>query len=120
MGKPIRAIFVERDFARDADHARDSAWNRTNSFVIRGCLDHGRIHVRDDSACLERSGAARVVAAGRRDRPQRAEKFELPVRTEASGGIKRSTAYDCVGLFSLCRSGGVAVKARSRFARSGA
>src|ERR1019366_214837 len=65
---------------------------------------------------LEEAGA-RVVAAGALiDRSGR--KIELPVRTEALVELRIDSydASDC----PLCRSGGVAVKPGSRFARSGA
>jgi orotate phosphoribosyltransferase len=64
---------------------------------------------------LEEAGA-RVVAAGALiDRS--GGKIELPVRTEALVDLKIDSydASDC----PLCRSGGVAVKPGSRFARAG-
>ncbi len=115
-GKPIRAIFVERD----------SLGILTLRRGFRVELDEHVLVVEDvwttgGSTCetirvLEEAGA-RVVAAGALiDRS--GGKIELPVRTEALVDLKIESydASDC----PLCRSGGVAVKPGSRYARSGA
>lgn len=115
-GKPIRAIFVERD----------SLGILTLRRGFRVEPDEHVLVVEDvwttgGSTCetirvLEEAGA-RVVAAGALiDRS--GGKIELPVRTEALVDLKIESydASDC----PLCRSGGVAVKPGSRYARSGA
>ncbi len=115
-GKPIRAIFVERDSLGTLTLAPriPSRAGRTRSGVEDVWTTGG-------STCetirvLEEAGA-RVVAAGALiDRS--GGKIELPVRTEALVDLKIESydASEC----PLCRSGGVAVKPGSRFARSGA
>jgi orotate phosphoribosyltransferase len=115
-GKPIRAIFVERD----------SLGTLTLRRGFRVEPDEHVLVVEDvwttgGSTCetirvLEEAGA-RVVAAGALiDRS--GGKIELPVRTEALVDLKIESydASDC----PLCHSGGVAVKPGSRYARSGA
>ncbi len=115
-GKPIRAIFVERD----------SLGNLTLRRGFRVVPDEHVLVVEDvwttgGSTCetirvLEEAGA-RVVAAGALiDRS--GGKIELPVRTEALVELKIESydASEC----PLCRNGSVAVKPGSRFARSGA
>jgi len=115
-GKPIRAIFVERD----------SLGMLTLRRGFRVEPDEHVLVVEDvwttgGSTCetirvLEEAGA-RVVAAGALiDRS--GGKIELPVRTEALVELKIESydASEC----PLCRSGGVAVKPGSRYARSGA
>lgn len=114
-GKPIRAIFVERDSL--------GTLNLRRGFRVEP--DEHVLVVEDvwttgGSTCetirvLEEAGA-RVVAAGALiDRS--GGKIELPVRTEALVDLKIENydASDC----PLCRSGGVAVKPGSRYARSG-
>jgi orotate phosphoribosyltransferase len=114
-GKPIRAIFVERD----------SLGTLTLRRGFRVEADEHVLVVEDvwttgGSTCetirvLEEAGA-RVVAAGALiDRS--GGKIELPVRTEALVDLKIESydASEC----PLCRSGDVAVKPGSRFARSG-
>jgi orotate phosphoribosyltransferase len=114
-GKPIRAIFVERD----------SLGTLTLRRGFRVEPDEHVLVVEDvwttgGSTCetirvMEEAGA-RVVAAGALiDRS--GGKIELPVRTEALVDLKIESydASDC----PLCRSGGVAVKPGSRYARSG-
>ena len=115
-GKPIRAIFVERD----------SLGTLTLRRGFRVEPDEHVLVVEDvwttgGSTCetirvLEEAGA-RVVAAGALiDRS--GGKIELPVRTEALVELKIDN-YDAAEC-PLCRSGGVAVKPGSRYARSGA
>jgi orotate phosphoribosyltransferase len=115
-GKPIRAIFVERDslgtltlrrgFHIDPDEhvlVVEDVWTTGGSTC-------------ETIRVLEEAGA-RVVAAGALiDRS--GGKIELPVRTEALVELKIEsyTAAEC----PLCRSGGMAVKPGSRFARTGA
>ena len=113
-GKPVRAIFVERD--------------TTGSMTLRRGFrvepDEHVLVVEDvwttgGSTCetirvLEEAGA-RVVAAGALiDRS--GGKIELPVRTEALIDLKIEN-YD-VSECPLCRNGDIAVKPGSRFARS--
>jgi orotate phosphoribosyltransferase len=114
-GKPIRAIFAERD----------SLGTLTLRRGFRVEPDEHVLVVEDvwttgGSTCetirvLEEAGA-RVVAAGVLiDRS--GGRIELPVRTEALVDLKIDSydASEC----PLCRSGGVAVKPGSRYARSG-
>jgi orotate phosphoribosyltransferase len=113
-GKPVRAIFVERDAAgtltlRRGFHVEPDE----HVLVVEDVWTTG------GSTCetirvLEEAGA-RVVAAGALiDRS--GGKIELPVRTEALLDLKIESydASEC----PLCRSGGVAMKPGSRFARS--
>ena len=115
-GKPVRAIFVERD----------SAGTLTLRRGFRVEPDEHVLVVEDvwttgGSTCetirvLEEAGA-RVVAAGALiDRS--GGRIELPVRTEALIELKIESydASEC----PLCRNGEIAVKPGSRFARSGA
>jgi orotate phosphoribosyltransferase len=115
-GKPIRAIFVERDSLGSLTMRRGFRVEPDEHvLVIEDVWTTG------GSTCetirvLEEAGA-RVVAAGALiDRS--GGKIELPVRTEALVDLKIEsyTAAAC----PLCRSGSVAVKPGSRFARSGA
>ncbi len=113
-GMPVRAIFVERD--------------ATGSMTLRRGFriepDEHVLVVEDvwttgGSTCetirvLEEAGA-RVVAAGALiDRS--GGRIELPVRTEALLELKIES-YDAASC-PLCRSGGIATKPGSRFARS--
>jgi orotate phosphoribosyltransferase len=113
-GKPMRAIFVERDSLgtltlRRGFHVEPDE----HVLVVEDVWTTG------GSTCetirvLEEAGA-RVVAAGALiDRS--GGRIELPVRTEALVELKIENydASDC----PLCRNGGVAVKAGSRFART--
>jgi orotate phosphoribosyltransferase len=113
-GRPVRAIFVERD----------SLGTLTLRRGFRVEPDEHVLVVEDvwttgGSTCetirvLEEAGA-RVVAAGALvDRS--GGQIELPVRTEALVDLKMDSydAADC----PLCRNGDVAVKPGSRFARS--
>ena len=115
-GKPIRAIFAERD----------SLGTLTLRRGFRVEPDEHVLVVEDvwttgGSTCetirvLEEAGA-RVVAAGALiDRS--GGRIELPVRTEALVDLKIDS-YDSAEC-PLCRSGGVAVKPGSRYARTGA
>ena len=114
-GKPVRAIFAERD----------SAGTLTLRRGFRVEPDEHVLVVEDvwttgGSTCetirvLEEAGA-RVVAAGALiDRS--GGKIELPVRTEALVELKIESydASEC----PLCRNGEIAVKPGSRFARPG-
>lgn len=113
-GKPVRAIFVERDSLgtltlRRGFHVEPDE----HVLVIEDVWTTG------GSTCetirvLEEAGA-RVVAAGALiDRS--GGKIELPVRTEALVDLKIESydASEC----PLCRNGEVAVKPGSRFART--
>jgi orotate phosphoribosyltransferase len=113
-GKPVRAIFVER--------GTNGTLTMRRGFQV--APDEHVLVVEDvwttgGSTCetirvLEEAGA-RVVAAGALiDRS--GGKIELPVRTEALIDLKIESydASEC----PLCRSGDVAVKPGSRFARS--
>jgi orotate phosphoribosyltransferase len=112
-GAPVRAIFVERD--------------ATGSLTLRRGFrvepDEHVLVVEDvwttgGSTCetirvLEEAGARIVAAGGLIDRS--GGKIELPVRTEALMELKVESydASEC----PLCRSGSIAVKPGSRFAR---
>ena len=113
-GKPMRAIFVERDSAGSLTLRRGFRVDPDEHvLVIEDVWTTG------GSTCetirvLEEAGA-RVVAAGALiDRS--GGKIELPVRTEALVELKIEN-YDPAEC-PLCREGGVAVKPGSRFARS--
>src|SRR5579862_7055920 len=113
-GTPIRAIFVERDSAGTLTLRRGFRVEPDEHvLVIEDVWTTG------GSTCetirvLEEAGA-RVVAAGALiDRS--GGKIELPVRTEALVELKIES-YDAAEC-PLCRSGGVAVKPGSRFART--
>jgi len=115
-GKPIRAIFVERDSTGTLTLRRGFRVEPDEHvLVIEDVWTTG------GSTCetirvLEEAGA-RVVAAGALiDRS--GGKIELPVRTEALVELRIESydASDC----PLCRNGSVAVKPGSRFARTGA
>jgi orotate phosphoribosyltransferase len=114
-GKPIRAIFVERDSLGSLTMRRGFRVEPDEHvLVIEDVWTTG------GSTCetirvLEEAGA-RVVAAGALiDRS--GGKIELPVRTEALVDLKIES-YDASAC-PQCRSGGVAVKPGSRFARTG-
>jgi orotate phosphoribosyltransferase len=115
-GKPIHAIFVERDSLGSLTMRRGFRVEPDEHvLVIEDVWTTG------GSTCetirvLEEAGA-RVVAAGALiDRS--GGKIELPVRTEALVDLKIES-YDAAAC-PLCRSGSVAVKPGSRFARPGA
>jgi orotate phosphoribosyltransferase len=113
-GKPIRAIFVERDsvgtltlrrgFRVEPDEhvlVVEDVWTTGGSTceTIR-VLEEARARVVAAGALIDRSGG----------------KIELPVRTEALVDLKIESydPSDC----PLCRAGGVAVKPGSRYART--
>jgi orotate phosphoribosyltransferase len=113
-GNLVRAIFVERDAAGSLTLRRGFRIEPDEHVLVvedvwtTGGSTYETIRV------LEESGA-RVVAAGALiDRS--GGKIELPVRTEALIDLKIES-YD-PSECPLCRSGGVAVKPGSRFARS--
>ena len=111
-GKPVRAIFVERDslgvltLRRGFQVAPDERVLVVEDVWTTGGSTCETIRV------LEEAGA-RVIAAGALvDRS--GGRIELPVRTEALIDLKIDSydASEC----PLCRDGGVAVKPGSRFA----
>ena len=115
-GKPVRAIFVERDSLGTLTLRRGfQVEPDEHVLVVEDVWTTG------GSTCetirvLEEAGA-RVVAAGALiDRS--GGKIELPVRTEALVELKIESfdGSEC----PLCRAGGVATKPGSRFARTGA
>jgi orotate phosphoribosyltransferase len=115
-GKPVRAIFVERDSLGTLTLRRGFHVDPDEHvLVIEDVWTTG------GSTCetirvLEEAGA-RVVAAGALiDRS--GGKIELPVRTEALVELKIES-YD-PSVCPLCQSGDSAVKPGSRYARSGA
>jgi orotate phosphoribosyltransferase len=115
-GKPIRAIFVERDSLGSLTMRRGfHVEPDEHVLVIEDVWTTG------GSTCetirvLEEAGA-RVVAAGALiDRS--GGKIELPVRTEALVDLKIESFH--ASACPQCLNGGVAVKPGSRFARTGA
>src|ERR1700688_2682601 len=113
-GSPVRAIFVERDATGTLTLRRGFRVEPDEHVLVvedvwtTGGSTYETIRV------LEEAGA-RVVAAGALiDRS--GGKIELPVRTEALLDLKIESydASEC----PLCRSGDVAMKPGSRFARS--
>jgi len=114
-GKPVRAIFVERDATGTLTLRRGFRIEPDEHVLVvedvwtTGGSTYETIRV------LEEAGA-RVVASGALiDRS--GGKIELPVRTEALIDLKIESydPSDC----PLCRNGSAAVKPGSRFARSG-
>jgi len=112
-GAPVRAIFVERDATGSLTLRRGFRVDPDEHVLViedvwtTGGSTYSTIRV------LEELGA-RIVAAGALiDRS--GGQIELPVRTEALMELKVESydASEC----PLCRSGGVAVKPGSRFAR---
>ncbi|HVA94481.1 MAG TPA: orotate phosphoribosyltransferase [Candidatus Dormibacteraeota bacterium] len=113
-GKPVRAIFVERDATgtltlRRGFHVEPDE----HVLVVEDVWTTG------GSTCetirvLEQAGARIVSAGALIDRS--GGKMELPVRTEALVELKIET-YDPLDC-PLCRNGSVAVKPGSRFVRS--
>ena len=113
-GKPVRAIFVERDATgtltlRRGFHVEPDE----HVLVVEDVWTTG------GSTCetirvLEEAGARIVSAGALIDRS--GGKMELPVRTEALVELKIES-YDPLDC-PLCRSGSVAVKPGSRFVRS--
>jgi orotate phosphoribosyltransferase len=113
-GAPVRAIFVERDATGTLTMRRGFHVDPDEHVLVvedvwtTGGSTYATIRV------LEEAGA-RVVAAGALiDRS--GGKIELPVRTEALMELKVES-YD-VSDCPLCRTGGIAVKPGSRFARA--
>jgi orotate phosphoribosyltransferase len=113
-GAPVRAIFVERDATGSLTLRRGFRVDPDEHVLViedvwtTGGSTYATIRV------LEEAGA-RVVAAGALiDRS--GGQIELPVRTEALMELKVESydASEC----PLCRSGTVAVKPGSRFARA--
>lgn len=113
-GAPVRAIFVERDATGTLTLRRGFHVEPDEHVLVvedvwtTGGSTYATIRV------LEEAGA-RVVAAGALiDRS--GGKIELPVRTEALMELKVESydASDC----PLCRTGMIAVKPGSRFARA--
>jgi orotate phosphoribosyltransferase len=112
-GAPVRAIFVERDATGSLTLRRAFRVDPDEHVLVvedvwtTGGSTYSTIRV------LEEAGA-RVVAAGALiDRS--GGQIELPVRTEALMELKVES-YD-VAECPLCRSGTIAVKPGSRFAR---
>jgi orotate phosphoribosyltransferase len=113
-GAPVRAIFVERDATGTLTLRRGFHVEPDEHVLVvedvwtTGGSTYATIRV------LEEAGA-RVVAAGALiDRS--GGKIELPVRTEALMELKVES-YD-VSDCPLCRTGSIAVKPGSRFARA--
>lgn len=114
-GKPIRAIFVERDSLGTLALRRGFRVEPDEHVLVVEDVWTTGGSTCETIRVLEEAGA-RVVAAGALiDRS--GGKIELPVRTEALVDLKIES-YDAAEC-PLCRSGGVAVKPGSRFARSG-
>jgi orotate phosphoribosyltransferase len=112
-GAPVRAIFVERDATGSLTLRRGFRVDPDEHVLViedvwtTGGSTYSTIRV------LEEAGA-RVVAAGALiDRS--GGQIELPVRTEALMELKVES-YD-VSECPLCRTGSIAVKPGSRFAR---
>ena len=113
-GKPVRAIFVERDAIGTLTMRRGFRVEPDEHILVVEDVWTTGGSTCETIRVLEEAGA-RVVAAGALiDRS--GGKIELPVRTEALIDLKIES-YD-VSECPLCRSGGVAVKPGSRFARS--
>jgi orotate phosphoribosyltransferase len=113
-GKPVRAIFVERD-ARGTMSLRRGFHVEPDEhvLVVEDVWTTGGSTFETIRVLVE--AGARVVAAGALiDRS--GGKIDLPVRTEALMELKIQS-YDA-SVCPLCRSGDVAVKPGSRFARS--
>jgi orotate phosphoribosyltransferase len=113
-GAPVRAIFVERDATGTLTLRRGFHVEPDEHILVvedvwtTGGSTYATIRV------LEEAGA-RVVAAGALiDRS--GGKIELPVRTEALMELKVES-YD-ISDCPLCRTGSIAVKPGSRFARA--
>lgn len=115
-GTPVRAIFVERDATGTLTLRRGFRVEPDEHVLVVEDVWTTGGSTCETIRVLEEAGA-RVVAAGALiDRS--GGKIELPVRTEALMDLKIESydASEC----PLCRSGSVAVKPGSRFARSGA
>jgi orotate phosphoribosyltransferase len=114
-GKPVRAIFVERDATGTLTMRRGFRVEPDEHVLVVEDVWTTGGSTCETIRVLEEAGA-RVVAAGALiDRS--GGKIELPVRTEALIDLKIESydASDC----PLCRSGGVAIKPGSRFVRFG-
>jgi len=112
-GKPVRAIFVERDTTGTLTLRRGFRVEPDEHVLVVEDVWTTGGSTCETIRVLEEAGA-RVVAAGALiDRS--GGRIELPVRTEALVELKIENydASDC----PLCRTGGVAVKPGSRFAR---
>ena len=113
-GKQVRAIFVERDAAGTMTLRRGFHIEQDEHVLVVEDVWTTGGSTCETIRVLEEAGA-RVVAAGALiDRS--GGKIELPVRTEALMDLKIES-YDA-SVCPLCRSGGVAMKPGSRFARS--
>jgi orotate phosphoribosyltransferase len=113
-GKPVRAIFVERDALGTLTLRRGFRVEPDEHVLVVEDVWTTGGSTCETIRVLEEAGA-RVVAAGALiDRS--GGKIELPVRTEALVELKIEN-YD-PSECPLCREGGVAVKPGSRFARS--
>jgi len=113
-GKPVRAIFVERDATGTLTLRRGFHVDPDEHVLVVEDVWTTGGSTCETIRVLEEAGA-RVVAAGALiDRS--GGKIELPVRTEALMDLKIESydAADC----PLCRNGGVAMKPGSRYARS--
>ena len=113
-GKPVRAIFVERDATGSLSLRRGFHVDPDEHVLVVEDVWTTGGSTCETIRVLEEAGA-RVVAAGALiDRS--GGKIELPVRTEALMELKIQSydSSDC----PLCRSGGVAIKPGSRFART--
>ena len=114
-GKPVRAIFVERDATGTLTMRRGFRVEPDEHVLVVEDVWTTGGSTCETIRVLEEAGA-RVVAAGALiDRS--GGKIELPVRTEALMELKIES-YD-PSECPLCRNGSVAVKPGSRFARSG-
>ncbi len=113
-GKPVRAIFVERDATGMLTLRRGFRVEPDEHVLVVEDVWTTGGSTCETIRVLEEAGA-RVVAAGALiDRS--GGKIELPVRTEALIELKIES-FD-PSACPLCRSGSVAVKPGSRFARS--
>jgi orotate phosphoribosyltransferase len=113
-GKPIRAVFVERDATGTLTLRRGFRVEPDEHVLVVEDVWTTGGSTCETIRVLEEAGA-RVVAAGALiDRS--GGRIELPVRTEALIDLKIESydASEC----PLCRNGGVAVKPGSRFART--
>jgi len=113
-GKPVRAIFVERDATGTLTLRRGFRVDPDEHILVVEDVWTTGGSTCETIRVLEEAGA-RVVAAGALiDRS--GGRIELPVRTEALIELKIESydASEC----PLCHNGGVAVKPGSRFARS--
>jgi orotate phosphoribosyltransferase len=113
-GAPVRAIFVERDATGTLTLRRGFHVEPDEHVLVvedvwtTGGSTYATIRV------LEEAGAGVVAAGALIDRS--GGKIELPVRTEALMELKVES-YD-VSDCPLCRTGSIAVKPGSRFARA--